>query len=188
MRNAVYHIGTLVPIKLDVESVVEFAKTLFNELHPQFRFAEARIELPSEKAIRVVSDTIGPQPYLTELSLVYDFSKHLIKDGYDVSVEHAIKGRRADLVAFKEMSIIVCEFKIHKKLVTVESIYQLKAYLDLFSGEFPDKRIEGWFITTGGFTKNAEMTAIRFNIRLIDGQVLKTLLPKKSSRAKPPID
>jgi len=182
MRNAVYHVGTLVPMKKDVESAVEFSKTLFNELHPQSKFAEARIELPSEKSIHEVSDTLGFQPYITELSLVREFSEYMRENGYDVSIEHKTNEIRADLFAVKEASGIVCEFKI-KRSVGVDSVHQTKSYVGIFREAFPDKNIEGWLITNGIFSEAARRVAKRFDIQLFDGERLKELLHKKTKGA-----
>jgi HJR/Mrr/RecB family endonuclease len=183
MRNAVYHVGTLVPMKKDVESAVEFAKTLFNELHPSLGFTEARIELPSEKSIRVASDTLGQRlPYTTELSLVRNFSEYLRQMGYEVYLEHPVAGYRMDLLARKEDDFIVCEVKAGKVGVGVgvNSVRQLVAYMDALRKDFPEKKIQGWLITNGQFTADAQTIAERLKIRLFDGQKLKQLFGGKS--------
>lgn len=181
MRNAVYHVGTLVPMKKDVESAVEFAKTLFNELHPSFRFTEARIELPSEKSIRVASDTLGQRlPYRTELSLVRDFSEYLRQMGYEVVLEYPVAGYRIDLLARSEDGFIVCEVKARR--AGARSVSQLITYMDALREEFPETKIQGWLITNSHFTPNAQTIAERFKIRLFDGQKLRQLFDKKSER------
>lgn len=102
MRNAVYHTGTLVPQKEDLKAAVGFAKTLFNELHPDLRFDEASIELPSKKSIDKISTYPDFRPYLHEITLTERFGVFFIKNGYTVSFEQPMSdGRRADLVAEK---------------------------------------------------------------------------------------
>jgi len=181
MRNAVYHVGTLVPMKKDVQSAVEFAKTLFNELHPSFRFAEARIELPSEKSIRVASDTLGQKlPYINELSLIRDFSEYLRQMGYEVLLEHSLARFRIDILARKEDDLIVCEVKTRG--AGVLSVRQLISYMDALREKFPEKKIQGWLITNGQFTAPAQTIAKGFKIRLFDRQKLRQLFDKKSER------
>jgi hypothetical protein len=181
MRNAVYHVGTLVPMKKDVESAVEFAKTLFNELHPSFRFAEARIELPCETSIQVAWDTLGQKlPYINELSLVRDFSEYLRQKGYEVFFEYPLAGYRVDILARKEDDFIVCEVKT--RTAGVLSVRQLMTYMDALRNEFPKKKIQGWLITSDQFTAPAQTLAEGLKIRLFDGQKLRQLFDKKSER------
>jgi len=180
MRNAVYHIGTLVPMRKDVKSIVDFAKTLFNELHPESKFAEARIELPTGRSIDAVSDALGFQPHMTELSLMRGVSKYLISEGFDIVLENQIDGARVDLLARKGLDVLVVEFKIRTRGdVGVNSVYQLRAYVDLCQKEFPEKSVEGWLITNANFTRTAKEVAEKFDLQLYDGQKLNELLKKE---------
>lgn len=181
MRNAVYHTGTLVPMKKDVNSIVDFAKTLFNELHPEFKFAKARIELPTERSIDVVSGVLGFQPHMTELSLMREVTEYLVGKGFNVYLEYPIDRARVDLFARKGADAIVGEIKIRRRgrIVGVDAVYLLKSYVDRFQKEFPEKNIEGWLMTNAGFSNTAVEAAKRFNIKLFDEERLGDLLQKK---------
>lgn len=179
IRNAVYHTGTLVPMKEDVKSVVGFAKTLFNELHPQFKFVDVRIKLPSKRAINTVSSVLGFQPHMTEMLLMKEFSNYLLKSGYKVLIEPVMPDKsRADLLAQRENKLIVCEFKVRQTGMVVgrEAVYFLKAQVEALRKKYPEKNVEGWLITNARFSKSTREVAKGHNIQLFDRQRLRKLL------------
>jgi len=185
IRNAVYHTGTLAPMKEDVKSVVGFAKTLFNELHPELKFVEARIELPSEKAIHTVSSIMGFQPHMTEMMLLREFSDYLSKSGYTVLIEPMMPDKsRADLLARRGNKLIVCEFKVRKTGMVVgrEAIYFLRAQVDVLKKKNPEKNVEGWLITNARFSKGTREIAEKQNIQLFDRRRLRKLLGNRNNK------
>jgi hypothetical protein len=54
MRNAVYHFGTLMPEREEVESAISSAKLLFNALHPNHEFREANVQFPTDQVVEIV--------------------------------------------------------------------------------------------------------------------------------------
>jgi len=182
MRNAVYHMGTLLPTKKDVESALELAKSLFNELHPDTKFEKVRISLPSEESINLVTNTLGSKPYATELSLMKKFTDYLMRQGYLVEFEHLFpinkQQYRADLLAFRGNRAIVCEFKMKPNRNTIgRTMDMLRTFLDQAKEEFPDKKIEGWLIIfKRELSDRTKIAAEKLNIKLIDSKKLKELI------------
>jgi hypothetical protein len=177
MRNAVYHLGNLLPPKKDVESAIELAKSLFNELHPQAEFKHAQVKLPSKESIEMLTSTIGRKPYLAEISVIQDFSAFMNSRGYDVQIEHAMGKElryRADLIASKGDKVVVCEFKSRpNRDMVIRAINQLKPSLSYAEVEFPNKKVEGWLIIYGGETSSSDKKMAKMaNIRLFDSKDL----------------
>lgn len=179
MRNAVYHIGTLLPTKKDVESAIELARSLFNELHPQVEFEKVHVTLPSKETINMLTNAMGSQPYITELTIIRKFSDYLMKQGYKVLIEYAFRTEgyryRPDMIAMKGERVIVFEFKRKlRKNMIMRVIDMLKKYMTLTEAEFPNTKVEGWLINYGGdFLLADEKVAKRFNIKLIGSQRFK---------------
>lgn len=180
MRNAVYHIGTLVPMKEDVKSVLGFAKTLFNELHPKLRFAEAHIKSPSLKTVQTISEIIGFQPHMTEMMLLSRLSNYFTERGFEILVEPKLPYTdvRADLIAQTRDKLILCEIKIRGPGMVVgrEAIHQVRTYADRLRKKNTEKNIEIWLVTNTRFSKGIGEIAEKHNIQLIDARRLKKLL------------
>jgi len=179
IRNSVYHTGTLVPLKEDVEAALGLAKTLFNELHPNFKFVDAKIKVPSKKSIQNIMHVLGSKPYLNEISLVRAFSNYLERERFEVFPEYVVAGKiRADIVAMKDEELIICEIKLGgvKRLVDRRTLSKLKIMYDHLKENNPDKEVKGWLITDGLFSSIVKKVAKKYNIRLIDGQELNQIL------------
>jgi hypothetical protein len=177
MRNAIYHLGNLLPSKEDVESAIELAKSLFNEIHPQAGFKNAEVTLPSKESIKLLYKAIGERAYINEITAVQDFSAFMRTKGYEILIEHAMGKEfhyRADLIATKNDRVIVCEFKSNPNRADVYRVVsQLKNYLSLANNEFSDKKIEGWLIFFGGKASSIfREIARKENIKLLDSNDL----------------
>jgi hypothetical protein len=173
MRNAIYHLGNLLPPKKDVESAIELAKSLFNELHPQDEFKNVEVTLPSNESIKMLNDAIGNKPYITEISAIQNFSACMMSKGYGIQIEHAMGGEiryRADLIARKGDKVIVCEFKRSpNRYMMFSAMEQLKTYLSLAKTEFSNKQVEGWLIFYGRKVLPTEKkTAKASGLKLLD--------------------
>ena len=177
MRNSVYHTGTLVPPKGDVMAAIGLAKTLFNELHPDQQFKEAKIELPSQQSVNNLMQIIGTPNHLRGITLVSEVSHYLKNNGYTVELEYSIAGRiRADIVAEKQNTLIICELKSMKRPVGTSAFHQLKAMYNHLVELNPNKDVEGWLITNGTFTDHVKILSKEYSFRLIDGKELKKLI------------
>ncbi len=183
MRNAVYHLGNLLPPKKDVESAIELAKSLFNELHQDVQFKNAQVSLPSKESINMLTNAVGVKPYITEISMIQKFSAYMSSKGYQILVEHAMGKEmqyRADLLAIKGKNVIVCEFKLRpNRFDRLNAINQLKTYMTFAETKFRGKQIEGWLINySGNFSPTDEKTAEALGIKLIDSKMLEDLFRK----------
>jgi hypothetical protein len=176
IRNAIYHSGMLAPQKKDVESAIDLAKSLFNELHPNTGFETAQVTLPSKESIKTLPRYVGNKQYIEELRVIQGFLGYMHLNGYIAAVEYSLNDKdryhyRADLVAFKGKEVIVCEFKlrfipIHRAMI----INKLHVYMTLLAEKFPEKTVKGWLVIYGEEVtlRSSDIESIkRLGIRLI---------------------
>lgn len=177
LRNSVYHEGVLIPPKADVSAAIELSKTLFNQLYPETPLDEAKIEAPTKNSLTTIIQSRGQTGYLTEVSIIQSISTYLDTLGYLVSLEFPAKGLRADIVAIKGNDVIVCEVKGRPKgrPVGQQALAQLAFIMDAVEIEVR-KKVTGWLITNSTFTDLLKRQAIRYEIRLIDGDELSKIL------------
>lgn len=180
LRNSVYHLGILAPLKEDVESALGLAKSLFNELHPDLKFKEAKIDVPSQESIQNVMKSMGRRTYLNEMSLLISFSKYLEKKGYKIFYEYDVaNGYRADIVAEKGEEVIICEVKRGFRMpIDRSALRQLVPMYNQLKNKYPSKDVKCWLITNGSFTSIVKKLSKKYNIKLIDGNKLEKLLGK----------
>lgn len=188
IRNAVYHVGTFVPSREDVESALSFAKMLFNDLHPEYELPKIKIQLPSVKTIQTISQIFGPTRHITELSLLKGFSRFFRDKHYKVEIETILPGGiRVDLLAQKDKELIICEFKARRErmFVGLTAIYQLMHFAHELRRIYPpEKRIQAWLITNARFTRRVKEVATREKIRLIDRESIKKFWSPKTLARK----
>jgi len=156
------------------------AKTLFNKLHPDLKFKEAKIEVPSQKSIQNIMQSIGRRTYLNEMSIVIAFSKYLEEKGYEIFHEYEVaKGYRADIVAEKGNEVIICEVKLGFRIpIDRSALRQLVGIYNQLKKNYPDRDVKGWLITNGSFSSIVEKLSKKYNIKLIDGNKLEKLIGK----------
>jgi len=182
IRNALYHAGTFAPRKEDVESTLYFSKLLFNEMHPNFSFKEMKIETTSDSTIHFLAREFGKnKPYVTEARLVKKLANFFERQGYGARINPKFAGTSimADLLLTRNDEVIVIEVKARGKAGKVlnSAIFQLAGYLEAVRTAMPTKKVEGWLVTNSDFTRAATTAAHRLNIRLINGEKLREILP-----------
>jgi Holliday junction resolvase len=181
IRNALYHAGTFVPRKEDVESALYFSKSLFNEIHPDFSFEKIEAIATSIDTINFLAKEYGVnRPYVTEYELTQKIALKLQKEGYKVRVNTRISGTALmpDILLTRNNEVIVVEIKARSTgKILNSSVYQLAGYVSAIKKVVPsDSKVEGWLITNTAFNMAAKKTAVDLNLRLISGEELAQML------------
>jgi len=186
IRNALYHAGTFAPRREDVESAFYFTKLLFNEMHPNFSFKTMKVETTSNRTIRFLAREFGrDKPYVTEARLVNELALVFKRQGYETRINPTFAGTSimADLLLLKNSEAVLIEIKARTKgkKVLNSAIFQLAGYVEAVRKAMPTKRVKGWLVTNTNFSKAAITAARKLNVRLINAEELKKILPRDQS-------
>ena len=158
LRNEVYHNGSLVLAKKDVESALSYTKSLFNELHPNHKLRISKFNLPTSHAIEITKKHSG---YTTEFYMMTLFAESFKQKRYLIVVNPMIgSGMQADMIMIKNRELIILEFKSQAAKVTVMG----------YRKELQEKydRVRIWIISAGLFSSKLRQSAGRDDVTLID--------------------
>jgi hypothetical protein len=186
IRNALYHVGTFVPRKQDVESAVYFAKLLFNEIHPNSTFKDMKLASPSDRTINILAKEFGKQkPYVTEMKFVGELASFFRRHGYKTEFNPKFAGTTAmaDLLVTGKDEIIIVEVKARTKgkRVLNSAVFQLAGFVEVVKKALPEKKVTGWLVTNTAFSKAAVSAARKLKIKVVSSEEFRDMLSRNSS-------